>query len=154
MKLLILSDSHGRLDTARQAILSEKPHEVIHLGDYVRDAEILRREFPQIPVSNVPGNCDYGISLPETQLLEREGKRILLTHGHMYGVKTTYIRAIYAALEQEADILLFGHTHRAECFQEKGVWVMNPGAAGTGRYGIITLEQGEIACQLYEPERK
>lgn len=68
-----------------------------------------------------------------TKVMELEGKRILMTHGHRYGVKSGYLRAVYAAKEQQADILLFGHTHRAECFQEEGLWVLNPGAAADGQ---------------------
>jgi hypothetical protein len=100
-------------------------------------------------VTNVAGNCDpYGAAL-EIQTPEFLGKRLYMTHGHLHGVKTMYMRAIYAALEAEADILLFGHTHRAECFREQGLWVMNPGAAGTrGSYGIIQLTQDDISCQV------
>jgi len=47
-----------------------------------------------------------------------------------------------------ADILLFGHTHRAYCQQlEDGLWVMNPGTSRSS-YGTILIEGGEIQCSL------
>ena len=47
-----------------------------------------------------------------------------------------------------ADILLFGHTHRAYCEQlGDGLWVMNPGTARSS-YGVITIQQGQTRCWL------
>lgn len=58
-----------------------------------------------------------------------------------------YMRAIYAAREAEADILLFGHTHRPDCFQQQGLWIMNPGACGLGgTYGVIDLSGDDVRC--------
>ncbi len=147
MKLLIFSDSHGR-GGMEQAAAVERPDHILHLGDCVRDAQGLKNAV-DCPVTYVPGNCDYNSSLPEVLTLELGGKRIYMTHGHLHGVKMMYMRAVYAALEAQADILLFGHTHHPECFQQDGLWVMNPGAWGYGRsYGLITLEKGNISCQL------
>lgn len=149
MKLLVFSDSHGHLAGMESAILQEQPDRIIHLGDHVRDVEKIREKFPRLPIHNVAGNCDFGTQLPDTDTVEVSGVRIFLTHGHRYYVKSQYLRAIYAAQEQEADVLLFGHTHRAECFREKEMWVMNPGAAGPkGTYGVIEVEQGSIRCRL------
>lgn len=148
MKILVFSDSHGTLKYMEAAIAAQKPDHIVHLGDYVRDAEALRIRFPQIPITNVPGNCDYGDPSPTDKVITLDGIRIFMTHGHRYQVKYMYLRAIYAALEQEANILLFGHTHRAECFEEKGLWAMNPGAAGTGSYGIITIDNGSFQMEL------
>lgn len=148
LKIFVFSDSHGRLTPMMEAIRGGRPDRIFHLGDCVPDAEAVKQEFPEIPMENVPGNCDYGAAGPVTKVMELEGKRILMTHGHRYGVKSGYLRAVYAAKEQQAAILLFGHTHRAECFQEEGVWVLNPGAALMGSYGIIILEKGQIQCCL------
>ena len=138
MKLLVFSDSHGCLSTMEQAALREAPAHILHLGDHLRDAEALRRKR-SIPLTAVPGNCD-GLS----------GNPVLImTHGHLHGVKMNYQRILYAALEAEADLLLFGHTHRPECFYERGLWVMNPGACGkNGTYGVVEITPNGIACQV------
>lgn len=148
MKVLVFSDSHGKLEYMHRAIMSEKPDHILHLGDYVRDFQHIKEKFPQIPMTNVPGNCDYGDPAPESQTIVLDGVRIYMTHGHVYQVKNMYLRAIYAALEQDARILLFGHTHRAECFEEKGLWALNPGAAGQGSYGILELHEGTFELSL------
>lgn len=149
MKVLVFSDSHGCLDTMERAVRRESPDMILHLGDYVRDAKSLRDKFPHIPLRNVAGNCDFGVSEPETLLTTISGVRVFLTHGHRYYVKSMYLRAIYAAQEQNAGVLLFGHTHRAECFREGDLWVMNPGAAGpAGTYGIMELQDGQASCRL------
>ena len=69
-------------------------------------------------------------------------------HGHTWGVKSGYGAAIARAHKMNADILLFGHTHRAYCEQlEDGLWVMNPGAA-RATYGVIEIDGGVICCEL------
>lgn len=147
MKLLVFSDSHGCLSTMEAAVLRESPVHILHLGDHLRDAEALRQRV-SVPLTAVPGNCD-GLCGDPVRLLELDGKRIYMTHGHLHGVKMHYQRILYAALEAEADLLLFGHTHRPECFYERGLWVMNPGACGiNGTYGVVEITQNEITCQV------
>lgn len=148
MKILVFSDSHGTLKYMEQAIKTQQPDHVLHLGDHVRDAETLMTQFPHLPITYVAGNCDYGNPTPTEKIITLEGVRIFLTHGHRYQVKYMYLRAIYAALEEEADILLFGHTHHAECFAYKGLWAMNPGAAGNGCYGIIHISGNTFTMEL------
>ena len=146
MKLLVFSDSHGTLSTMEQAIVRERPDHILHLGDCVRDARSIEAKFA-LPLTLVPGNCDYGSQLPEILTPVFCGKKIYMTHGHLHGVKMMYMRAVYAAMEAGADILLFGHTHRPDCFQEQNLWVMNPGACGRdGSYGVIALTGEEISC--------
>lgn len=126
MKLLVFSDSHGVVMYMESAVRAHRPDMVLHLGDCVEDFQALRALFPDLPMDHVPGNCDYGADGPATKLLTLSGARIFMTHGHRYGVKSGYLRAIYAAREQQADLLLFGHTHYAECFQEGPLWCSTP----------------------------
>lgn len=148
MKILVFSDSHGTIAYMEQAIKAEQPDHMIHLGDYVKDFQKLRQQFPHIPADFVSGNCDYGDPTPTEHCITLEGVRLFLTHGHRYQVKYMYLPAIYAALEEQAQILLFGHTHRAEYFQEQGLWVLNPGTAKSGSYGVIWLSDGNIQLEL------
>ena len=60
MEILVLSDSHGKVDHMVRAVEQFHPRQVLHLGDCVRDAQALERQFPQLPVTMVPGNCDWG----------------------------------------------------------------------------------------------
>ena len=148
MKILVFSDSHRFLSGMVQAIEEEKPDQVIHLGDLMGDAEELSWRFQTLPICMVPGNCDGWTTLPLKKEITLGGKSILLSHGHLWGVKSGSEAAIAAARAVKADILLFGHTHKALCQQlEDGLWVMNPGASRTS-YGTILLEGDSIFCTL------
>ena len=43
MEILVLSDSHGRVDHMVRAVEQFHPRQVLHLGDCVRDAQALER---------------------------------------------------------------------------------------------------------------
>lgn len=152
MKIIVFSDSHRELDGMRQILAREKPDYVFHLGDHDSDAEQISREFPTLPVATVRGNCDGWSDTPQTLCFSLLGLRFFLCHGHTYGVKSGYLRVIYAAREQNADLLLFGHTHeayyeRAELGGGRCLHVLNPGSCGYGyppSYGRILLETGRV----------
>lgn len=151
MKLLVFSDSHKTQRHMVQAVRRESPDAVIHLGDHEQDAQKLMAQYPQLPLYQVCGNCDPGVA-PAVQLLTLEGVRLFLTHGHLYGVKSGLLRAELAAREQQADVLLFGHTHRGCCIQKDGLWLLNPGSCGgkMPTYGIVNLLDGRADCRLVE----
>ena len=87
MRILVLSDSHGRMENMIRCAEQVEPDHILHLGDCVRDAEKLQKQFPATPMTTVPGNCDWGdVDEPE-KLIELGGKRIFLLHGHTRGVK-------------------------------------------------------------------
>lgn len=152
IKLLILSDSHGEVGVMLDIVEKERPDEIIHLGDCWRDAEKLSCVYPEIPLYMVPGNCDDCWGKNDRLLLEKAGWKILLAHGHQWRVKSGTALAFAAGRESGAHILLYGHTHRAECRNDQGMWVMNPGTVG-GRsapatYGVIELEEGAAELRI------
>ena len=100
MKILVLSDSHGNLTNMEQAVERTNPNLIVHLGDCWRDGERLHEHFPEIPLEQVPGNCDFRPGEPAEKLLILRDKRILICHGHTYGVKQSLLNAGYAAEEQ------------------------------------------------------
>ena len=147
MKILVFADSHRSISYMRQAVEEEKPDQVIHLGDLMRDAEELAEEFPKIPVCMVPGNCDGWTMVLPIKRITLQGRNFLLSHGHLWKVKQGYDLAIAEAQKAGVEFLLFGHTHRALCQQqESGLWVINPGSAPS--YGVIQLEGERTACRI------
>lgn len=113
MELVIFSDSHGRFD-GMQAALSKQlrpPQAVCFLGDGLRDVETL--QMGRTMLYAVRGNCDWGMhtDTPIERTVVLEGHKLLLTHGHLYGVKGGIGALIAHAARTEADIVLFGHTH-------------------------------------------
>lgn len=152
-RILLLSDSHGNVDNMAEAVRREKPDLILHMGDCWNDAVRLRRRFPGIPLEQVVGNCDFNQGESE-RLLEVEGKRILMCHGHTYGVKSSLLTLEYAGREKDADIILFGHTHQLFYDRCERSWMINPGSIA-GRplciratYAVITLEEGNDDIRL------
>ena len=150
MKLLVFSDSHRSLRGMRQALDMETPDYVIHLGDLEEDARLLSQEYSCLAVASVPGNCDGFIFSPLQKLVTYDRVRILMSHGHIWHVKSGYDAAIAAARKCGAHILLFGHTHIPYCQQlEDGLWVMNPGSIrDSGSFGLISISDGASTCEL------
>ncbi len=89
-RVLVLSDSHGNVGNMIRAVKREEPDMILHLGDCVVDADALRREFPYITMVNVPGNCDFSRGDTE-RLIDIDGYKVLMCHGHTYGVKLSYM---------------------------------------------------------------
>ncbi len=146
MKILVLSDSHGAVDAMRLAVEREKPDAVLFLGDCLPDAECLQKGYANLKLEAVPGNCDWGSLDEPERLIELDGVRILMMHGHTRNVKYESIRAYYAAKEMGADVLLYGHTHRPMMDYDGTLYTMNPGSIRyTGTYGVVRIENGKVA---------
>ena len=151
-KLLVFSDSHGNVANMADTVRLEQPDGILHLGDLVRDAQRLGEQFPQIPLLFVPGNCDgLRSDLPQERVFTQEGCRIMMAHGHQYHVKMGRSAAESAARQAGANILLFGHTHEPVCEFERGLWIVNPGSAGSlaaATYAVICLKEDGAVCYI------
>ena len=145
MKIAVFSDSHRNIANMREAVRAERPDYIFHLGDHYTDAEQLSREFADIPVCKIRGNCDLS-PVGELRVLTRLGGRtIFAAHGHTYNVKYGYDAIINTAMSAGADILLFGHTHIPYEEERDGLIIINPGAIGYGMtYEIIEIEDGMV----------
>ncbi len=155
MKILVFSDSHGDTLNMKLAVEQERPDRIFHLGDVVRDAQNLGAIFPDIPLEHVCGNCDFAIGAPNQLIADAKGRRMLLTHGHLYQVKLGIGSAVQAARKAGVDVLAFGHTHEALCTLHDGLWILNPGSIRGGfkpSYGVILLENDAITCHIMELE--
>ncbi len=148
MKVLVLSDSHGNIANMIQAVEREEPRIIYHLGDCWRDGERLHSRFPELPMEQVCGNCDYFRGSREAEkLVCLGGKRVLLCHGHTYGVKQSLLAAGLAAEEKNLDLFLFGHTHKPLVDMRGKTLFLNPGSIGDyarPAYGVVTLENGKL----------
>lgn len=151
MRVLVVSDSHGNASRLCELYRQLKVSSVIFLGDGLRDADELSCITGCTPVYRVRGNCDFfDVDARDELLLELGGKRVFMTHGHRYGVKSGYDTIENIARSHRADIVLFGHTHIRFYENRDGLVMANPGAFNSGRYGILTIdrsvtfEHGEI----------
>ena len=150
MNILVFADSHGDVDVMEELTARWKPDQVLHLGDHFSDMVKLHLRFPEIPMQGVRGNCDAPGS-PESLRLTLGGKRILMVHGHQQGVKMDLERLYLTALESGAELVLFGHTHRALHEREGRVEFLNPGSIGRGwppSYGLLRLGEGPLSAEI------
>jgi len=154
MKAAVFSDTHNNTVLMVEAVRRCRPDILIHLGDHDRDAEVLREEFPEIPLYNVCGNCDIAPIAPDTEIVPMGPVKAFITHGHLYNVNYNIDSLVYAAQEQGCKIAMFGHTHSVMQQDVGGVRVINPGTAGKGRdltWALVeVLDNGGIACSMNE----
>lgn len=147
MRLGIIADTHGLLRPEVFDVFAEVDL-ILHAGD-IGSLDLLTELEAIAPVLAVYGNCDGGeIRARVPQVVERriEGLDIVLTHGDQLGSPSP---AALHRLWPEADVIIFGHTHRPLLTTIDVVrTVMNPGGAGHRRFdlpasvGIMELEAG------------
>lgn len=150
----VFSDSHGSIELMCEAVRRCRPDLIIHLGDFERDADSLRAEFPHIPMFNVCGNCDFASMVPLADTVQIGPVKAYICHGHSHNVKLNLQGLYYAALERGASIALFGHTH-IPCNEDLGgLRLINPGSAGRGRAPtwarLEVFDNGGFYCQILE----
>lgn len=156
MKVLLMSDTHGRLDNAKMIIerlLPDHLDAVLHCGDYIHDTTSLARDYPSINFYAVPGNCDlfYGGGTESDKLVMLENVPIFMTHGHRYDVKWgSYDSLIDDAQAHDAKVAVCGHSHEAYIDKKDGVLVINPGSLTLPRdsfhpsYALLELQDGKV----------
>jgi putative phosphoesterase len=144
MKIAVFSDSHGVRDymlkeiaKLRKSIILDY---IIHLGDLVRDAQILKENFPEIPVLYVYGNCDFTTDIREREKeFELGGKNFFILHGDTRRVKYTLEPLESIAAQKNYDIILYGHTHTPRenyiSRSNGGTYIINPGSISSNRDG-------------------
>ena len=128
MRVLIVSDSHGRNDYVKQAMQQTGTFDAfIHLGDVGADAEELKT-FAACPSYIVAGNNDVGSGLPATLTVTLGGKKIFLTHGHRYGGDYDVRRLGLLGTMNHMDMVMFGHTHYPYLDRSEELMMLNPGS--------------------------
>jgi len=140
-------------------IATESPDGVIFLGDYLRDCIKLQKSFSHLPFYAVPGNNDYGSGYDEEGVLELDGVKIFLTHGHYYfdhSAESTYANIAAAAKNAGADAAFFGHSHLPLNEIKNGITLLNPGSITEPRgnseksYAIINILNGKFTAKIIE----
>ena len=130
MRILIVSDTHGYNEDFYEVLKKTgEPDLLIHAGDL----QGLEKELPRLvkcDIQMVSGNNDFSLSLKQEQVFDVEGYRFLLTHGHREGVYYGTDRLLYKAMQYEANVVVFGHTHKPviEYDNDSGIWLINPGS--------------------------
>lgn len=130
---------------------------LIHLGDYCFDMDKLSKKYKQ-PFETVAGNNDFVSNPVLEKTLVLGGRKIFLTHGHKYSVHYGIDKLYYKGLEEEASIVLFGHTHRQYLAREGNMLILNPGSTSLPRdskpgCAVIAIDdKGEMDVELLRIE--
>lgn len=133
MKILIVSDTHGRNHNLLNTLERVSPIDLmIHLGDLEGGEEYIRSIVP-CPLELVSGNNDYFNGLPKEKMIQIGKYKVMLTHGHRYGVNFSTSGIIESAKRNEADIVMFGHTHIPMIDLSGSIWAINPGSLALPR---------------------
>jgi len=147
----LISDTHGLVRPSVFTALAGVDF-ILHAGDV---GEGVLDELRAIaPVHAVRGNTDpFGVpELPESIDREIDGLRVHVSHGHELGSP----RPERLLRTYDADVIVYGHTHRQLVVQIRGRWVVNPGAAGARRFSLLpsvarmTITSGRISIEIIE----
>lgn len=151
MKIIVMSDSHGAASRLmRIGRIHGDADAFLFLGDGWRDFDDFKNEFQSKYCAAVKGNCDLGCTEDSIRTLYLGEKKILMSHGHLFGVKSGIGGMRAKALSNGCDIMLYGHTHEAFTDYADGLYVMNPGSVKNGNYGIIEIISGGILTSIAE----
>lgn len=148
----LISDTHGLLRPQIAAVFAGV-HAIVHAGD-VGGAAVLESLSAIAPVHAVYGNVDdpHDPSLWKERRLSVGGLTIHVSHGHELGHPNA---EVVLARYRDADVLVYGHTHRAVVLRGgDGRLAVNPGAAGPRRFDVLpsvarlTIASGAAAVEI------
>lgn len=156
MNVLIISDSHGLTEEIQEIRARHADHidAMIHCGD----SELASDHDSLGGFHVVRGNCDDDSELSKEIITEVEGVKFYITHGHLHSVKTTLMNLKYKALECNANVVCFGHSHIAGAEMIDNILFINPGSIRLPRvrkertYAILRVENTKASLIFYEVE--
>lgn len=150
MLIGLISDTHSLIRPQALEALAGSDL-ILHAGDVGGDDILI--ELEQIaPVHAVYGNTDPPGDPRLSASLEAtiSGVRVHVSHGHEIGAPTPdKLLATY-----DADVIVYGHTHKPLVVNVAGRWVVNPGAAGPRRFDLapsvarMTIRDGAVSVDV------
>lgn len=117
---------------------------ILHAGD-VEAGFVLERLETIAPVQAVLGNCDGGLDLPHSRVVEAQGRKLGLIHG--WDVALERPRAVLARFADDVELVIHGHTHKPRLEELDGRRILCPGSVSQPRGGT----RPGLAMVLVEP---
>jgi len=148
----LIADTHGLVRPGVHDALSGVEL-ILHAGDVGGD-EILDELRLIAPVRAVFGNTDVpgDPALTERIDIEVNGVHLHVSHGHEIGSPTP----AKLAERYDADVVVYGHTHKQLVTRIDGRLFVNPGAAGPRRFnlkpsvGRLTIAGGRAEVDIID----
>lgn len=153
-KALIISDSHRFVDELR--LIKEKHQHEVNVMIHCGDSELFLDQPEMEGFITVRGNCDYEAGYPDEAVVEFVGQKILITHGHLFSVKSTLMSLYYRAQELGANIVCFGHSHMLGIERIDDILFINPGSIRLPRgrkertYCILEQAGDDVVVNVYD----
>jgi putative phosphoesterase len=148
----LISDTHGSL-AAEIFDLFAGVDLIVHAGDVGKE-EVLIELRTIAPVRAVYGNVDaFPIrgQYPRIDFFEMAGKRFCLTH--IIGSPKSFAYELFK-MNKKVDVVVYGHTHKAEQTEFEQILFVNPGSASQPRnsskrsVAILEIEGGLFAVKV------
>lgn len=155
-KVLIVSDSHGSTEVLEE--IARRHSKEVDLMIHCGDSELSEKDPAIVNYRAVKGNCDFYGKFPDQEVHDINGRKILVTHGHLYSVKSTLVNLYYKAEEEEADIVCFGHSHALSAEMVGDVLFINPGSIKLPRgriektYVLLDLDRNKVVLRIFDYE--
>lgn len=160
MRIGVISDTHlGETAAGLPPVVRDGLRGVdliVHCGD-VCAPEVLQELAQEAPVLAVAGNTDPSAILDtwgSEQLLDMEGWRIGVTHGHLGEGSNASERSVSVFTGRRVDAVLFGHSHHPVLERRHGMLMFNPGSPTRRRfeprfsYGLLELTRRTLRATL------
>ena len=155
--LTVISDTHGtdghRL-TGRTLEAVRAADRVVHAGDFTTAAVLEAIEAEAASLTAVTGNNETRAvrsRLPAVATLEWAGLRFVVAHGHEHSETALGM----LARQEDADVVVVGHSHRPEIADLDGRVLLNPGSyADPRRYrpAHAELTADPLRIELRSPD--
>ena len=148
MKIGVIADTHNHIPEKVFEIFSGVDL-IIHAGDIGQDT-ILTNLHTIAPVRAVFGNMDHYplvSNLKRMDIFQFEECRICLVH--IIGSHKTFAYELFKQ-NIKVDVVIHGHTHRAEDVVFNNIRFLNPGSSSQprsgsrGSVGVLNVEKKEI----------
>lgn len=128
MRILIVSDSHGRNNHLNTVLDRVGDIDLfLHLGD-LEGSEHFIQTFVNCRVEMISGNNDYFTDIPREKIITIGKYSVFMTHGHRYSVYYDTDTLKEAARERKVDIVMYGHTHIPSIDMSDDIIAINPGS--------------------------
>jgi uncharacterized protein len=151
MKILVVSDTHGNYLAPLECMIDAEIEMIIHLGDNISDAKELE-PLLEIPILKVPGNCDHNAAEPREITIALGDRMFFITHGDRCRVKAGIDLLVQRAKAENADVVLYGHTHFPSVSNIEGIILVNPGTlmagSATKSAAIITIKGDNVETEI------
>ncbi|MBV0925623.1 metallophosphoesterase [Halomicroarcula limicola] len=157
--LTVISDTHGtdghRLEGETLAAVREADR-VVHAGDFTTETVLDAVESETTALTAVYGNNDTrGVRgrLTDVATLSWAGLTVLVVHGHEH----TETALSMLARQEDADVVVVGHSHRPELAELDGRLLVNPGSYADPRryepaHAELDVEDGRLTVRLRSPD--